>query len=122
MTKWKLFNWSKKEEISVKNKTMNHDMQKFKKKPKIPQIKKETEKTIKEYNETLYTKDYEKKPSTNSSEKTQSLKRSSWENLSTIEREVDDIRYKKNLSVNQIKKSKDTDFKVDFVLSKKKRA
>ena len=101
---------------------MNHDMQKFKKKPKIPQIKKETEKTIKEYNETLYTKDYEKKPSTNSSEKTQSLKRSSWENLSTIEREVDDIRYKKNLSVNQIKKSKDTDFKVDFVLSKKKRA
>ena len=55
------------------------------------------------------------------SERKQSLKRSSWESLITIERKVDDMECKNTeVSGNRIQISDDIYQKVDYVLSKKK--
>ena len=123
MTKWKLFNRSKrKEDTSTEVETTAQSIGNSKEKTKITEIREESETPIKEYNEMLYSKDFlQKIPATMSSERKQPLKRSSWESLITIERKVDDMEYK-NTEVfgNRIQISDDIYQKVDYILSKKK--
>jgi hypothetical protein len=123
LPKWKLFNRSKrKEDTSTEFETTIHRIRKSEEKPKIPEIREESEVPIKVYNEMLYSKEFiQKKPTIMPSEKKQSLKRSSWENLRTIERKIDDRECKNTeVSGNRIQTSYDINQKVDHVLTKKK--
>ena len=90
---------------------------------KIPETTEESEEvSIKEYNETLYSKDsVQKQPATTLPEKKQALKRTSWESLGTIEHNVDDMgRKQTELPGTRTQTSNDTDKKIDRILSKKK--
>jgi hypothetical protein len=92
-------------------------------KPKIPEIREESVvRPIKMYNETLYSKGFiQKKPASILSERKQPLERSSWENLGTIEHNVDDIECKKTgVRETRTQASDDIDQKVDRILYRKK--
>jgi hypothetical protein len=92
-------------------------------KPKISETREESQKVlIKEYNETLYSKDsVQKKPASTLPKNEQPLKRTSWESLGTIEHNVDDIGRKQiELPGTRTQMSNDIDKKIDFILSKKK--
>jgi hypothetical protein len=124
LPKWKLFNRLKgKKDVSTEVEMKTQHIRESEEKTKIPEIREEPEELpIKVYNETLYSKDFiQKKPATKLSEKKQSLKRSSWENIGTIEHNVDDFESKKNeVKGARIQTSNDIDQKVNRVLHKKK--
>jgi len=124
LPKWKLFSRLKgKKDVSAEVEMRTQHFKESKEKPKISEIREESEELpIKEYNETLYSKGFiQKKPATMPSESKQSLKRSSWENLGTIEHNVDDFERKKNeVRGTRIQTSEDIDQKVDHILYKKK--
>ncbi len=123
MTKWKLFKRSKgKEESPTEVKMTTEHIGESEEKTKIPETREESEeKPIKEYNETLYSKDsLQKQPATTLPEKKQLLKRTSWESPGTIERNVDDMERKQTKqSGTRTQTSNDTNKKVDRILSKK---
>ncbi|MBN1860178.1 MAG: hypothetical protein JW840_01815 [Candidatus Thermoplasmatota archaeon] len=124
MTKWKLFNRSKTEEHPYPE---GLSQKEEKKKEKEKQTKPETtnvakEKPIKEYNETLYSKDTVKKEQKTTFLERKTFKRTSWENAETIEHNVDHMR-QKHPETRGIKdpNRETTDKKVDLILLKKKR-
>jgi hypothetical protein len=89
-------------------------------KPEITNIPKE--KPIKEYNETLYSKDTVKKEQKNTFLEKKSFKRTSWENAETIEHNVDQMRQEHPETTKIKDRNRDsTDKKVDLILLKKKR-
>jgi len=123
LPKWKLFNRSnRKEDTSAEVKTTTQRIGNSKQKPKITEIREESETPIKVYNEMLYSKGFIlKNPATMPSERKQPLKRSSWESLGTIERKVVDMECRNiERSGNRIQTSNDIDQKVDHARSKKK--
>jgi hypothetical protein len=124
VAKWKLFNRSKgKEEAPTEVQITTEHIGESEEKPKILETREELEEVpIKEYNETLYSKgSVQKKPATTLQEKTQPLKRTSWENVKTIEQNIDTMgRNQKEQPRTQTQTSNDTDKKVDFILLKKK--
>ena len=124
MPKWKLFDRLKgKKNVSTEVEMKTQYIRESEEKTKIPEIREESEELpVKVYNETLYSKDFiQKKPATKLSEKKQSLKRSSWENIGTIEHNVDDFESKKNeVRRARIQTSDDIDQKVNRILHKKK--
>jgi hypothetical protein len=124
LPKWKIFNRSKeKKDGTIEFEMRNQHVGKSEEKPKIPEIREESEETpIKMYNETLYSKGFiQKKPVTMPPERKQPLKRSNWENLGTIEHNVDDIECKKTGVIGtRTQASDDIDQKVDHILYKKK--
>ena len=124
MAKWKLFNRSKgKEEAPTEVQITTEHIGESEEKPKILETREELEEVpIKEYNETLYPKgSVQKKPATTFQEKTQPLKRTSWENAKTIEQNIDTMgRNQKEQPRTQTQTSNDTDKKVGFILLKKK--
>jgi hypothetical protein len=123
LPKWKLSNRSKrKEDISTEVEMTIQRTEKSEEKPKIPEIREESDVPIKVYDEMLYSKGFiQKNPALMPSERTQSLKRSRWESLGTIERKVDEIDCKNTeVTGNGIQTSDDINQKVDYVFSKKK--
>jgi hypothetical protein len=124
MAKWKLFNRSKgKEEVPTEVETTIEHIAASEEKPKIPETREESEElSIKEYNETLYSKgSVQKQPATTLPEKKHPLKRTSWESLGTIEHNVDDMGHKQTEPLGtRTQTNNDTDNKVDRILSKKK--
>jgi hypothetical protein len=124
VVKWKLFNRLKGKQESPTEVEMNTKCKgESEEKPKIPETREESKDvSIKEYNETLYSKDsVQKEPATMLPEKKQSLKRTSWESLGTIEHNVDDMGRKQiELQGTRTKTSNDTDKKIDRILFKKK--
>jgi hypothetical protein len=124
VAKWKLFNRLKGKQESPTEVQMNtKHIGESEEKPKIPEIREESEEiSIKEYNETLYSKDsVQKKSATTLPEKKQPLKRTSWESLGTIEHNVDDMGCKQiELPGTRTQTSYDTENKIDFILSTKK--
>ncbi len=123
MAKWKLFNRSKgKEEAPTEVEMTSEPIGESEEKPKIPETREESEEMpIKEYNETLYSKDsVHKQPATTLPEKKQPLKRISWESPGTIEHNVDSMERKQTKrSGTRTQTSNDTNKKVDRILSKK---
>jgi hypothetical protein len=124
VAKWKIFNRSKGKQESPTEVEMNTILTgESEEKQKIPETREESKEVpIKEYNETLYSKDsVQKQPATTLPEKKQPLKRTSWESISTIEYNVDDMgRKQKKLPETRTQTSNDTDKKIDRILSKKK--
>ena len=123
MAKWKLFNRSKGKQESPTEVEMNTKHKgESEEKPKIPETREESKDvSIKEYNETLYSKDFvQKKPASTLPQKKQPLKRTSWESLGTIEHNVDAIGQQIELTGTRTQTSNDIDKKIDFILSKKK--
>jgi len=123
LPKWKLFYRLKGKEEPIKVETIIEHIGESEEKPKIPETREEPEEvSIKEYNETLYSKDsVQKQPATTLPEKKQPLKRTSWESLGTIEHHVDDMGCKQTeLPETRTQTSNDTDKKIDRILSKKK--
>lgn len=124
LQKLKIFNRSKeKKDTSTVIEARTEPFGESEENSKIPEIREESEEIpIKEYNETLYSKGYiQKKPTTIPSERKQSWKRFSWENLVTIEHNVDTIECKETeVSETRIQASDDIDQKVDRTLIKKK--
>jgi hypothetical protein len=120
LSKWKIFNWSKEKKdasikVEIKPQYNGADMEK----QKISEIKEELKETpIKMYNETLFSSGFiQKKSVTTPLEKKQYLKRASWENLVTIEHNVDLIKDKKTkLREKRIQVNCDINQKVDHVL------
>jgi hypothetical protein len=123
VAKWKLFNRSKgKEEANTEVEMTTKHIGESEEKPNIPETREKSEEMpIKEYNETLYSKDsVQKQPATTLPEKKQPLKRTSWESPGTIEHNVDDMERKQTkLSGTRTQTRNDTDKKVDRILSKK---
>jgi hypothetical protein len=64
----------------------------------------------------------QKKPATLSSQEKQQIRRTTWENTETIERNVDNLDINQTESVSsRVQKGVDTEKKVDFILLKKKK-
>jgi hypothetical protein len=124
VAKWKLFNQSKgKQKLSAEIEMNTKHIGESEKKTKIPETTEESEEVpVKEYNETLYSKDsVQKQPATTLPEKKQTLKRTSWESPGTIEHNIDDMGQKQTkLPGTRTQTSNDTDKKIDRILSKKK--
>jgi hypothetical protein len=120
LPKWRIFNRSKeKKDASTEVEMRTQYIGESEEKSKTSKISDESEEMpIKVYNETLYSKGFiQKKPVTIKSERKHPLKRSSWENLGTIERNIDDIEYKKIEERGaRIQTIDDIDQKVDCVL------
>jgi hypothetical protein len=115
LPKWKLINQLKeKEKVPIRVQTTTEYFRE--------QGKKSEEIPIKVYDETLYSKRFiQKQPAATLPEKKQSLKRSSWESLGTIEHKIDDMGGKQTEVFNTRKQtSVDTNKKVDSILSKNK--
>ena len=123
MLKWKIFNRLKKNDKSIEFEMRNQRVGKSEEKTKTPEIREESEETpIKMYNETLYSRGFiQKKPATMSSERKQPLKRAKWENLGTIEHNIDDIECKTTgVRGTRTQASDDIDQKIDRILYQKK--
>jgi len=125
LAKWKLFNRSKtKEEAPVEDKGTKEENKEIDENQLKPETRGKTkEVSIKEYNETLYSKGFEQKqPITPAPQKKQILKRTTWENAETIEQNIDSMRMKQSESTSsRTQKGIDTEKKVDFILLKKKK-
>lgn len=126
MAKWNLLNRSKTKKQEYPEGTLQkEEKQEPTKKQTKPEITKEPrELPIKEYNETLYSKDSVKKQqkTTSLEEKNQPLKRTSWENTETIEQNIDNMRRThQEIGRPSNQMGEITDKKVDLILLKKKR-
>jgi hypothetical protein len=125
LAKLKLFHRSKtKEETHAEDKQIRKEIEQSEEKQNEPEIRQELKKvTIKEYNDTLYSKGFEQKqPVTPSPQKKQFLKRTTWENAETIEQNIDSMRMKQlESNSSRTQKGIDTEKKVDFILLKKKK-
>jgi len=77
----------------------------------------------KEYNETIYSKEFaQKQPTISSPQKTQPIRRTSWENAEIIEQNVDNMRVLQSGSTTSFTQTEiDVEKKVDFILLKKKK-
>lgn len=124
MAKWKLFNRSRTEEqpypegsSQKEEKTKEKEKQTKPEKNNVPK-----EKPIKEYNETLYSKDTVQKEHKSTLLERKTFRRTRWENAETIEHNVDQMR-QKHPEIREIKNGNrdTTDKKVDLILLKKKR-
>jgi len=127
LAKWKIFGKSKpKKEDKSECEEIVHPEPKEILEPEeeiIIETKQDTEEpTVIEYRKTLYSEGYApKKDKISSKTNEEPWKRRSWENMSTIEKNVDGISKKKMETKTSIQtKSSDTDKKVDKLLSKKK--
>jgi|WetSurMetagenome_2_1015567.scaffolds.fasta_scaffold411749_1 hypothetical protein len=124
LAKLKLFHLTPKEKPQINEPPIQKEIEKSQKRPTIPKTTQEHPQTpIKEYNETLYSKDLtQKKPATLSSQEKQQIRRTTWENTETIERNVDNLDINQTESVSsRVQKGVDTEKKVDFILLKKKK-
>jgi hypothetical protein len=109
LPEWKLFDRFKaKEEVPIEVQTATEH------------IGEPEEISIEVYNETLYSKGFiQKQPTATLPEKKQSLKRSSWESLGTIEHKIDVMGCKQTEVLETRKQtSVDTNKKVDSILPK----
>lgn len=124
MTKWKLFKKSKTKETGIEVEMIAGEAKETKKHENTrPPLKEEEEKIpIKEYQETLYSKDVPpKKRTAQDKEKKEPLKRTSWESAGIIERNVDAMGKEPTDSTGSGTQGNNTvDKKVDRILSKKK--
>lgn len=134
MARWKLFGRSKsKEEETIKEIDIPiQEPEKIEKpveeapedKESVEEINEEVvekpeETSVPEHHETLYSEGHAPKKSEESKPSEEPWKRSSWENPSTIEKNVDDIEQKK-IEKRKTSESSDIEEKVDKLLAKKK--
>lgn len=125
MTKWKLLKRAKTQEETGMEVEMITKEVKEPRKPedtRPPFNKEPDEIPIKEYQETLYSKDIPPKKRTAQSEETKEpLKRTRWESAGIVEHNVDAMEKKPAVSKeNGIQTSSTINKKVDRILSKKK--
>ncbi len=125
MEKRKFTNWLKKRKKPDAKDSSIYDE---KQQPETEQTREENieklkEEPIKEYNETLYSKESARKqPMKTTPEKKPLMKRTSWESADVIEENIDRMRRKQTHSTDQCNQTREnTDKKVDFILLKKKR-
>jgi hypothetical protein len=122
VAKWKLFKRSKThDESNTEKKTTTIYLNTSEKKPSA-QIPPQKSKPVTEYNETLFSRDTptkkEKKPG---EEIREPVKRTSWENPKTIERNIDTMNKTRPQPYRGYSKEDvDLDKKIDQILSKKK--
>ena len=123
MTKWNIFRKTeKKKKLSEEIEKDTQDSGQSDEETKTSQCKEEQEEIPNiVYNEILYTKDYKLKNAAIPSERKQPVKRLSWENIDTIEQNVDNIGYKKtDTNKTRSESFEEIDQKVDHIIIKKK--
>lgn len=124
MAKWKVFDRSKNKEDAEKNNELPREQSdESMEKPTSPSFREESkDHPIKEYNETLYTKDAGQKHSqTSSFERKQPIRRTSWESSELIEHNIDSMAGKQREGAGNTRHTgNDVNEKVDFILLKKK--
>lgn len=124
LAKLKLFHRKKTKEAHVEETVTQEEIQASEEKhTELETRGKPKESSSKEYNKTIYSKGFvQKQLTTSSPQKTQPLRRTTWENVDTIEQNIDSMRVPQSgstTSLNQIEI--DVEKKVDFILLKKKK-
>jgi hypothetical protein len=120
----KLFHRKKTKEAHVEEKATQEGIQASEEKhTELETRGKPKEAAIKEYNETIYSKGFaQKQPTTPSPQKTQPLRRTTWENAEIIEQHIDSMRVPQSGSTTSFTQTEiDVEKKVDFILLKKKK-
>lgn len=124
MTKLKLFHRKKTKEAHVEETETQEEIQASEEKhTELKTREKPKESASKEYNETIYSKGFtQKQPTISSPQKTQPLRRTSWENAEIIEQNIDSMRVPQSGSTTSFTQTEiDVEKKVDFILLKKKK-
>jgi hypothetical protein len=120
----KLFHRSKiKEKPQINDTPIQKPIEEQEKKQNMLERTEERNKApTKEYNETLYSKGFSQKKTTTTPQENQKLRRITWENAETIERNIDNMDITQTESTSsRTQKGIDTEKKVDFILLKKKK-
>ena len=122
MVKWKLFHRSREKVQTETQRITNHTNKTVEHTSTIQTTKDSKPLPIKEYTDTLYSKDSVLKQPTIIQEKRPLMKRTSWENAEVIEHYVDTIGPRKNRAAEPTGETGDEiEKKVDFILLKKKK-
>jgi len=124
LPKWKIFSRLKEEKYtSTGFEARTEQVGESEERSKTSELREESEEmSVKVYNETLYSEGFiQKKPTTRSIERKQPSKRLSWENLVTIEHNIDAIECKKTeVRGTRMQVSDDIDQEIDRIFSQTK--